>query len=135
MGESEDIGEIEPIYAKIGRRLAALRRARGLTQEMLSDRAGVSANYLARTEGGYHRPNLAKIEGIAEALDVSVASLFSTEPEPSPPSSRVLPALLTELTQLSRDDQRLVLQLVRRLRNQPATKAAAAAKADKRKRR
>lgn len=114
MPDVEEPGEIEPIYVRIGRRLAALRKERGLTQETLSDRAGVSANYLARTEGGYHRPNLAKIQGIAEALEVDVASLFAEDA--APPTGHVLPALLRELDHLSKEDQRLLLQLVRRLR-------------------
>jgi transcriptional regulator with XRE-family HTH domain len=105
--------EIEPVYAYLGRRLAAVRKQRGLTQEMLSDRAGVSANYLARTEGGYHRPNLAKLENIAHALDITIASLFSAQDEPI--ADRILPALRTELEALSRDDQRLILQLAKRL--------------------
>lgn len=114
MSEAGDSGDIEPIYVRIGQRLAAVRRERGLTQEVLSARAGVSANYLARAEGGYHRPNLSKLEGIAEALEVSVASLFTEQVEP--PSSRVSPILLAELETLSRDDQHLVLQIVRRLK-------------------
>ena len=122
MQEPEGPDDIEPIYTELGRRVAALRKERGLTQESLSDRAGVSANYLARTEGGYHRPNLARLEGIAEALDVSVASLFSNRPAPAP--SGILPTLLAELEKLPRDDQHLLLQLVRRLgkkgREQPA---------------
>jgi transcriptional regulator with XRE-family HTH domain len=105
--------DIEPIYTELGRRVAALRKERGLTQESLSDRAGVSANYLARTEGGYHRPNLARLEGIAEALEVSVASLFTSRPAPA--SASVLPTLLAELEKLPRDDQHLLLQLVKRL--------------------
>lgn len=113
MTEPEGPDDIEPIYTELGRRVAALRKERGLTQESLSDRAGVSANYLARTEGGYHRPNLARLEGIAEALDVSVASLFTNRPAPAP--SGVLPALLAELAKLPRDDQQLLLQLARRL--------------------
>lgn len=113
MAKAKD-GEIESIYALVGKRLAALRKQRGLTQEALSGRAAVSANYLARTEGGYHRANLAKISDIAEALNVSVGSLFSDVPEPS--TSKVLPALLAELEELPKDDQRLLLQLAKRLR-------------------
>ena len=122
MQEPEGPDDIEPIYTELGRRVAALRKERGLTQESLSDRAGVSANYLARTEGGYHRPNLARLEGIAEALDVSVASLFSNRP--APPAAGVMPTLLAELEKLPRDDQHLLLQLARRLgkkgRDRPA---------------
>jgi transcriptional regulator with XRE-family HTH domain len=123
MTEPDGPDDIEPIYTELGRRVAALRRERGLTQESLSDRAGVSANYLARTEGGYHRPNLARLEGIAEALDVNVASLFTNRPAPA--SSGILPALLAELAKLPRDDQQLLLTLARRLnkrgREQPAS--------------
>ncbi len=118
MAKAKD-GEIESIYALVGKRLAALRKQRGLTQEALSGRASVSANYLARTEGGYHRANLAKISDIAEALNVSVGSLFSDVPEPS--TSKVLPALLAELEALPKDDQRLLLQLAKRLRTPQAS--------------
>jgi transcriptional regulator with XRE-family HTH domain len=124
MKEDGGPGPIEPIYTELGKRLAALRKERGLTQESLSDRAGVSANYLARTEGGYHRPNLARLEGIAEALDVSVAALFSNRVA-APPAS-ISPSLLAELEKLSRDDQHLVLQLAKRLSRTSAALAAGA---------
>lgn len=123
MTQPEGPDDIEPIYTELGRRVAALRKERGLTQESLSYRAGVSANYLARTEGGYHRPNLARLEGIAEALEVSVASLFTDRPVPT--SSAVLPALLLELEKLPRDDQHLLLQLVKRLRKSARERPAA----------
>jgi transcriptional regulator with XRE-family HTH domain len=126
MTEPEGPDDIEPIYTELGRRVAALRKERGLTQESLSDRAGVSANYLARTEGGYHRPNLARLEGIAEALDVSVASLFTNRPVPT--SSAVLPALLAELEKLPRDDQHLLLSLAKRLGKPTRERPAAYAK-------
>jgi transcriptional regulator with XRE-family HTH domain len=122
MTEPAGPDDIEPIYTELGRRVAALRKERGLTQESLSDRAGVSANYLARTEGGYHRPNLARLEGIAEALNVTIAALFTNRPVPA--AAGVLPTLLTELEKLSRDDQHLLLQLARRLGKQSRERPA-----------
>lgn len=105
---------VERIYAQLGDRIAALRKQRGLTQDDVAGRAGVSANYLARTEGAFHRANLAKIEAIAEALEVSVADLFSEAPV-ARTAGKVPAALLAALERLSRGDQRMLLLFARRL--------------------
>jgi transcriptional regulator with XRE-family HTH domain len=60
-------------------RLAALREARGLTQEQLAAASGVSRVQISRLEQGHFAPRLASLKCLAAALGVSVAQLMETE--------------------------------------------------------
>jgi len=57
-------------------KLKALREQRGLTQEQLSERSGVSRTYLARLETGRQDPTLSTLEKLAKALGVKVGRLL-----------------------------------------------------------
>jgi transcriptional regulator with XRE-family HTH domain len=58
---------------KIGMRIKALREKRGLSQEELASRAGISRGYLARLETGRHEPTLTMLGKLATALKVKTA--------------------------------------------------------------
>ena len=62
-----------------GRRLRALRRLRGLTQEELGERSDVSGKLVGQIERGDGNPTLEVITGFAEALSVEPASLLQFE--------------------------------------------------------
>jgi len=62
--------------AKIGMRIKALREKRGLSQETLATRAGISRGYLARLETGRHEPTLTTLGKIARALKVKTTELL-----------------------------------------------------------
>jgi len=55
----------------------SLRAERGLTQEQLAERAGISVDFLSLVERGKSSPSFENLEEIADALEVSVAELFS----------------------------------------------------------
>jgi transcriptional regulator with XRE-family HTH domain len=59
-------------------KLKRLRQARGLTQEKLAKRAGVSRAYLARLEMGRHDPPLSTLERLAGQLKVKVMELIDS---------------------------------------------------------
>ena len=61
--------------------LRVYRAARGLSQEQLAQRAGVSVATLGRLERGTHRPREATVRVLASALGVSVQALFPEEPD------------------------------------------------------
>jgi transcriptional regulator with XRE-family HTH domain len=65
------------IQKRLAMRLKRLREARGLTQEHLAKRSGVSHGYLARLEIGMHDPSLSTLAKLAKALKVSVAELVN----------------------------------------------------------
>ena len=52
------------------------REQRGLSQEALSKKAGLSREYLARLEGGQHNPSLVTLQKLAKALGVPVTELL-----------------------------------------------------------
>lgn len=61
----------------LGRRIRTLRKKKGLTQEMLAPRAGVTLNSIVRIElGRTVDPHLSTLRGICNALDVSVGEIL-----------------------------------------------------------
>ena len=61
----------------IGKRIQKARNACGFTQEALSEKIGVSTNYLSKVEGGHERPNLELLGKISVATDVSLPELLT----------------------------------------------------------
>ncbi len=68
--------ERSDLYARIGRMIGEIRRARGWTQEQLAEAASIETSYLARIEGGTRRATLDKLSSIATALDVEIVQLL-----------------------------------------------------------
>jgi transcriptional regulator with XRE-family HTH domain len=75
----------------VGDRIAQLRRERGLTQESLAERAGISRETVKKIERQKRSPSLSMLEILAEALGVPVGDLIN------PPAPRVLDGRLPEL--------------------------------------
>jgi transcriptional regulator with XRE-family HTH domain len=57
-------------------RLKKLRADRGMTQEALAEKAGISRVYIARLETGRQDPTLATLKKLAKALKVKVGELL-----------------------------------------------------------
>jgi transcriptional regulator with XRE-family HTH domain len=55
----------------VGRNAARLRREAGLTQEQLSERCGLSQQYLSKLEQGRRNPTVVTLYEIAQGLGVS----------------------------------------------------------------
>ena len=64
-------------FKVIGKRIQKARNALGLTQETLSEKIGVSTNYLSKVEGGHERPNLELLGKISVAANVSLPALLT----------------------------------------------------------
>jgi transcriptional regulator with XRE-family HTH domain len=60
-------------------RITYLRERRNLTQGELAKNAGVSQSTIAHIENGNKDPSLSTLKKIAEALDVHMAVLFSSD--------------------------------------------------------
>ena len=57
---------------RIGQRIAALRKLAGLSQDQLSERAGLQRTPISRIEAGKYAVTLETIQAIAEALGMTV---------------------------------------------------------------
>lgn len=74
----------------IARRVRELRKGRGYALDTLAELSGVSRSMISLIERSETSPTAAVLNKIADALDVTLASLFSDEPGSAPtPLSRV----------------------------------------------
>ena len=66
---------------RIGREILAknlrrLRREKGISQEALADRAGISQTYLSEVESAKRNIAVDNIEALANAFHVTISALF-----------------------------------------------------------
>jgi transcriptional regulator with XRE-family HTH domain len=97
-----------------GARLAALRQARGLSQEALADLVDVSRRVIAYYEVQSAQPPGALLVALARALKVSTDELLGVKPVRdtlAPKTARLLKRL-QRIEELPPADQRAVLKLV-----------------------
>jgi transcriptional regulator with XRE-family HTH domain len=97
-----------------GTRLAALRQARGLTQDELGTAVGISNRMIAYYERQDAQPPGAILVELARALKVSTDELLGVKPvteKLSPKTARLLKRL-RRIEELPAADQRAVLKLV-----------------------
>lgn len=64
------------LQAKLGTRIADLRRQRKLTQVQLAKAVGCSVEFISLVERGVNAPSVAGLEKFAKVLKVEVAELF-----------------------------------------------------------
>ena len=67
---------MESIYKKIGSRIKLLREKSGMTQEELSETAGISQNFMSQLETGRRNPSIPTINRIASALNTPIYMFF-----------------------------------------------------------
>lgn len=62
----------QQVRDRIGLRIMALRKLAGLTQEQLSERAGLQRSHVAKIERGKYAVTFETIQAIAEAIGMTV---------------------------------------------------------------
>lgn len=94
----------------VGRRIRDLRRASGLTQEVLADRIGKAVQSISAIERGAYGPSFETIEALAAAFNVAPAYLFPDMPlsKRKGRHDEFLAKLTAGITQLSASDVELV---------------------------
>ena len=63
----------------LGRRIQEIRKRRRLTQEMVSEYAGIDPKSLSNIETGKYYPSADNLERIIQILDTTPAALFTFE--------------------------------------------------------
>ena len=64
---------------KIGKFIAALRKEKGMTQEQLGEKLGVTNKTVSRWENGNYMPDVEMLSLLSNELDVSINELISGE--------------------------------------------------------
>ena len=73
----------------LGKRIAALRREKGLKQEELAEKLGVSAQAVSKWENDQTCPDISLLPLLAKTLDISVDELLSGKQENAPVVSMI----------------------------------------------
>jgi transcriptional regulator with XRE-family HTH domain len=60
----------------LGKRIAELRKAKGLSQEALAAKSRYSTEFISLVERGLNAPSVAGLARIAKALKVEIKELF-----------------------------------------------------------
>lgn len=63
----------------VGRNFARLRKASGLTQEQVAERANLSQQYISDLENGKRNPTVETLYDIAQAFGVSQVELLKSD--------------------------------------------------------
>jgi transcriptional regulator with XRE-family HTH domain len=66
----------------VGRNFARVRHEKGLTQEQVEERSGLSQQYISGLENGHRNPSVVTLYHLATALGVSLVELVQ------PPTKR-----------------------------------------------
>ena len=64
------------IQKSLGKRIAALRKNKGFSQEDLAEKSGYSVEFISLVERGVNSPSVTGLARIANALGVEVKDLF-----------------------------------------------------------
>lgn len=61
---------------KVGENILYWRKLKGLKQEDLAERIGISTSALSNIENGVSKPDIERLEDIADALEIEVTQLL-----------------------------------------------------------
>ena len=98
--------------------LKKTRRLRGLTQEQLAEKAGVSSHYVAMVETRKTFPKPEMLELFAKTLGIEPHQLFAVENDPNEPNERLYKKIVTEMKHLTLDITQAVKETVREAINE-----------------
>jgi len=95
---------------KFPKRLSALRKQKGFTQQSLADAIGINVSQLKRYEGGTSQPTLEVLRKLSIALSVSADALIFKESERGPDEE--LKLLFEGVKRLTPEEKHLVKELI-----------------------
>jgi len=95
---SNPMSDQHPDDQALGQHVRSLRRARGLTQENLASRAGLSVDAVRRMEAGLYSPSMRTVVKLCHGLGLSRSTLFASLEEPDATPHHELVELLSGAT-------------------------------------
>ncbi len=97
----------------IGKRIQAIRKMRGYTQEQFSQMVDLSTNYLSNVETGIKTPSLDTLIAIINALQCDANAILADVVDTT--VSKESGLITKELAELPLEDQRRIMRVVEAL--------------------
>ena len=104
------------VRKKIGQRIREIRKKRGLTQEQLAEKTGVTDKFIGAVERGESFASFAKLEAIAKSLDCDLRHFFEID-YMDESESQLTRLIQKRVKLLSRDEKRYALKVIDWLAN------------------
>ena len=96
----------------IGNRVRLIRKQKGLSQQQLSEKAGVGIDYISNLETKGSNIKIDTLEKILSALDITPSTLFESRISPQNPQLEALAEQLAEIPQASQEQLLEAFQLL-----------------------
>ena len=97
---------------KIGKFIAKNRKDKGLTQEVLAEKLGISTNAVSKWERGLSFPDVSLFKKLCSELDISIEELINGEKSKSTESKdKAIIASLEEKTKIEKKSKKKILVL------------------------
>lgn len=105
---------MEPIQLKkyIGQKIRTIRKEKRLSQQHLSEKAGVGIDYISNLETKGSNIKIDTLEKIITALNITPSELFESRISPKNPHLELLADQLTQLPQTSQEQLLEAFQLL-----------------------
>ncbi|PWA12697.1 transcriptional regulator [Pueribacillus theae] len=103
------MGDLKKI---IGERIRNFRKDKGLSQEELAHMSKLHSTYIGQLERGEKNATLESIEKVANALNISLETLFRISQPRQNENEYTLSQIVTQLQARSIKDQKFILELI-----------------------
>lgn len=67
------------IRQEVGKRIRTVRKAKGITQEQVGERADLNYKFIGKIERGEVNPSIETLSAIADALNISLSQFFADD--------------------------------------------------------
>lgn len=111
-----EVNEVSKISQRVGARIRVLRQQRGISQEQLAFKAGITPSYLGQIERGEKSPTIDSIDKVATALHVTLEELFSFEyAQPDFVDQQIMENIAFQLRGRTKTEQEMVCNFIKQL--------------------
>jgi transcriptional regulator with XRE-family HTH domain len=111
-----EVKDVSKIAKKVGERIRLLRQQRGISQEQLAFKAGITPSYLGQIERGEKSPTIDSLDKVATALNVTLEELFSFEyAHPDNVDQQIMKKIAFQLHGRTKMEQEAVYNFIKQL--------------------
>ena len=107
---------LENIHRVIGKKIKEIRKNSGITQEQLSEYAGITPNYISLLENGRKRASIETLDKISKALKVPISKLFDFSYNAKKTKSSYEKKLKILIENLSEKDKLFVMDMISKMK-------------------
>lgn len=104
---------MENFYLQLGKKIREIRKKRGLTQEELAWKSGISLNFMGQIERGHKKPSIKTLKKISENLRIAPSSFFEEIKYNPPEEDLLVEKIKSLLKEGSEADKKLIYKIVK----------------------